>query len=137
MLDLTTLDTSTAAEAGAIMTVQHPVTGAVLTQDDGSAMTITFAGEDSERYRSATRAATNRRLKAQQSGRQMQLSAEELENDALERIVACTIGWNGIGVSGEALPFSPDNARALFKKLAWLREQAEAFIGDRSRFLKA
>jgi hypothetical protein len=137
MLDLTTLDTATAADAGSIMEVLHPTTGAVLTHEGGKAVTITLAGQDSARYQGAARASRNRRLKAQQSGRRVQISAEEMENDGIETIVSCTLGWDGIGVDGAPLPFSPDNARMLYKRLPWLLEQADAFISDRANFLKA
>jgi len=133
-LDLTLLDI---VPEGSKMELTHPVTGAVLTQTDGRAVSITLAGEDSEGYRHARRAATNRRLKSQQSGRRLQVSAEELENDALEMLVGCTVAWDGISLGDQAdLPFSSDNARVIYKRLPWLREQAEAFIGDRANFMK-
>lgn len=137
MLDLTSLDTAHGAEAGAVMEVLHPTTGAVLTQEDGKPISLTLAGRDSDRYQRAARATRNKRLKAQQSGRTAQISAEEMENDSIETIVSCTIGWEGICVDGATLPFSPDNARLLYKRLPWLLEQADAFIVDRANFLKA
>ena len=137
MLDLTTLDTSSASEAGTIMEVLHPTTGAMLTHDSGKAVTITLAGQDSARYQSAVRASRNRRLKAQQSGRRVQISAEEMENDGVETIVSCTLGWDGIGDDGVLLLYSLDNDRMLYKHLPWLLEQADAFISDRANFLKA
>jgi len=137
-LDLSTLDISSASESGAVMQVTHPVSGAVLTFGDGKPVSLTLAGADSERFRRAQRAATNRKLRANQAGRRVQLSAEELENDALEMIVAATIGWQGISIGADGdLPFTIDNARAIYKKLPWLREQADAFISDRANFLKA
>lgn len=136
-LDLSALDTTASSEKGAVLELLHPTSGAVLTQSDGSKVTITLAGEDSERYRRATRASIDRRLKAQQSGRRLQLYAEEMENDAIERLVAVTISWSGIGMGEGDLPFSADAARALYRKLPWVREQAEAFVLDRANFLKA
>lgn len=135
-LDLTQLDTVSAADDGAVMEVLHPVSGAVLTQADGNPVTIVLAGEDSELFRRADRAARNRRLKSQQAGRRVQISAEELENDSLELLVACTIKWQGIGLGDQSdLPFSAGNARMLYKRLPWLKEQAVGFIGDRANFL--
>jgi hypothetical protein len=137
MLDLTTLDTSATSEAGVVMEVRHPTTDAVLKQPNGQPVTVTLAGEDSERYRRAWRESTDRKLKMQQRGRQVSISAESVEADAVEILVACTIGWSGIGMDGAPLEFSPDNARKIYARLRWLREQADSFISDRANFLRA
>lgn len=136
-MDLSTLDTSATAEAGAKMEVQHPTTGAVLTSTDGSAVTITLAGQDSELFRKADRKISNRRLNTTAAGQRIKLNAEGIDNDSLERLVACTISWSGVGFGGSDKECAPDNAREVYKKLPWLREQAETFISDRANFLKA
>ena len=135
-MDLSTLDTSATAEAGAAMEVVHPTTGAALLQDDGAPITVTLAGEDSDRYRKAERRASNRRLATAASGRRVRATAEALESDRLDLLVACTIDWDGIGFDGGEKACTPDNVRAAYQKLPWLREQAEAFIMDRANFLK-
>jgi hypothetical protein len=134
--DLSTLDTAPAAEAGAKMTVLHPATGAPLKTDAGADLYLMLAGEDSERCRSARRAISDKRLKAQASGLRVQITRDELEADDLDVLVACTMGWGGLALDGADLPFNAENARALYKRLPWLREQANAFITDRSAFLK-
>ena len=55
----------------------------------------------------------------------------------IELLVACTLNWAGIRAKGQPLPFSVDNARVIYAKLPWLREQVKAFIEDRANFLKA
>jgi hypothetical protein len=136
--NLSSLDTSIAAESGAVMTVVNPVSGAVLVAEDKKPVTITLAGEDSERFKRADRANRNRRLARQQGARGGKISAEEMEADNLELLVAVTIDWSGLAIDGnEELSFSADNARVLYTKLPWLREQAQAFVLDRSNFLKA
>lgn len=136
-MDLSTLDTTTAAEAGATMDVVHPATGAPLTQQDGSTVTLTLAGQDSERFRKADRKISNKRLATSASGQRVKLTAEGIDADSLERLVACTIAWNGIGWGGADKECTPENAREAYKRLPWLREQADTFIGDRANFLKA
>ncbi|MFO1126374.1 MAG: hypothetical protein U1E25_14595 [Methylocystis sp.] len=136
MFDLASLDTTPAAEAGAEMKVLHPTSGAVLSQEDGQPIVITLVGEDSERFRRASRASLDRRLKRQSAGVSAPPSAEELENNAIETLVACTIGWSGIALDGKTLDCTPENARMIYKRLRWLREQVDAFINDRANFLK-
>jgi hypothetical protein len=135
-MDLSTLETTSVAEQGAAMEVQHPVTGAVLTDTSGAALTITLAGQDSERFRKAERRITNKRLASQAAGRRIALTSEGLETDAIERLVACTITWSGITLDGEAKDCTPENAREAYKRLPWLREQVERFVEDRANFLK-
>lgn len=136
-MDLSTLDTTAVSDAGAEMEVQHPVTGAVLTDEAGNAVRVHLAGQDSDRYRKADRRITNKRLATQASGRRVQLTSESLEADQLERLVACTISWSGVGLGDQpSLPCTPETARQVYKALPWLREQAELFTSDRANFLK-
>ncbi|MBP2495382.1 hypothetical protein ABID82_002285 [Methylobacterium sp. PvP062] len=135
-MDLSTLETTTVAEQGAKMEVQHPVSGAVLTDTSGAALTITLAGQDSERFRKADRAITNKRLATQASGRRVALTSEGLEADSIARLVACTISWSGIEFGGSPKECTPDNVREAYKRLPWLREQVERFVEDRANFLR-
>lgn len=136
MFDVSDFDTVSASEKGAVMVVRHPADGVPLTDASGAEVTLVLAGQDSERCRSARRAAANRRLKDQVAGLRSQVTREEIENDNLEVLVACTLGWSGMVEAGVALTFSADNARKVYKRLPWLAEQAEAFIQDRAVFLK-
>ncbi len=136
-MDLSTLDTTAVSEIGAKMEVQHPGTGAVVMQEDNKPVTITLAGQDSDLYRKADRRITDKRLKNSAGARRTVLTSEGIEADNLERLVACTIAWDGLTFEGSTPDCTPENARALYKKLFWLREQAEAFIAERANFLKA
>lgn len=136
-MDLSKLDTTAAAETGAKLEVAHPATGARLLQDDNTPVTVTLAGQDSDRFKKADRKISNRRLATSASGQRLKLTAEGIDSDSLERLVACTISWSGIGWGGGEKECTPENAREAYTKLPWLREQAEAFIGDRANFLKA
>jgi len=146
MLDLTQLDTSKTAETGVAVALRHPVTHVPL------GVRIQVAGVDSDTYRSHIRRQQNRRMEqAKRSRGQISISAEELENDALDLLVACTKGWESdIEEHGEKktvsaipcgeqglLPCTPENVRKVYANpgFAWLREQVDAEIGDRSNFL--
>ncbi len=128
--DLSTLTPN--ADQGAVMTVLNPITMQPLRDDAGDDVTITLAGEDSEVYRSAQRAATNKRLAMRGKGK---ITAEELEAEALELLARCTLQWSGIVWEGKALECNAKHARMLYQALPWLREQVDAFIADRSHFL--
>lgn len=134
--NLSSLDTASVAERGAVMTVLHPTTGVALAQSDGSPVTLILSGEDSERFRRADRANRNKRLARQQQGRQIRVSTEELDAESLGLLVAVTLGWSGVALDGDTdLVFSAENATKLYTSFPWLREQANAFVVDRANFL--
>jgi hypothetical protein len=130
-MDLATLDAST---EGAIMTVRHPATDEVLLDDKGNPITITLVGIDHPTYRKAQRQALDRRLA---KGNRSKLTAAGIEEDSIDVAVRCTTAWSGITVDGKALPCSAENARTVYKRLPWLFEQVDKFVGDRANFLKA
>lgn len=137
-MDLNSLNTKVAAEEGAKLSLVHPATGEVLTDEKtGKALTITLAGVDSDRYREADRRITDKRLATTQAGRKVSLTHKSLESDQLERLVAATISWDGVGLGAETLECTPDNVRKIYKELLWIREQVEAFVNDRANFLRA
>jgi hypothetical protein len=132
-LDLSQFDTAKAAEQGADLQLRHPTTDAPLPD-----AFISLVGADSDKFQAQRRKQTNRRLEnaARRSG-VVKLSDEEVQHDQIELLVAATIGWRGLELDGEKLAFSADNARMLYTRLPWVREQVDQFIGDRANFLKA
>lgn len=135
---LAELSTKTTAEQGAEITICHPKTNLPLD------ITITVCGSDSETFRKISRKQLNRRLEQSNKarGRQVQMTAEELEAEALDVLVACTKSWaTGSRPEielepGEWLPCTPENVRKVYEELPWLREQIDQAIGDRSNFLR-
>lgn len=132
--DLSKLSSAESAEQGAVMEVRHPETGEPLMAEDGSPVTITLAGEDSSAYRRALHASQNRRF---QRGNLAKIKAEELHNDNLEILAACTLAWSNLAYAGEELPCTKHNALRLYRDegFRWLVEQVDAFVKDRSHFL--
>ena len=61
--------------------------------------------------------------------------AEELETDLL---VAATIGWSGLVLHGEPLPFSKEAALKLYTdpRRRWLRQQVKDALDDRENFTR-
>jgi hypothetical protein len=130
-MDLSALDTSLANE-GVDLHLTHPVTGEPLLDTDGKPVTIRLLGMDSSRYRRHNRALLNRRLENPAK----KPTADQIDEDNLAMFVALTVGWSGIGLDGVDLEFSEANAQKVYTRLPWVREQADAFIGDRKNFLR-
>src|SRR4051812_8873798 len=90
-----------AAKDNARMVVVHPGTGQPLQDDDGKQATLILRSQDSEAYRSIAKSISNRRLNKQLGNlTKMKFNAEELERDALEVLVAATVGWENISFKG-------------------------------------
>lgn len=119
---------------GAVLEVLHPTTGLPLVMDGETPVTITLVGKDSEQFRAAVRERTNKNLKAMEKASP---TAEMVEQANIDLLAACTLGWSGIQVKDQPWPFTPDNARYLYTRLVWLRDQVDGFIADRANFLKA
>ena len=133
-MDLTELDTSSAADEGVEMAVRHPVTNAPLMMADGETpITIRVAGMDSKIFRKAQRANQDRRMKG---ARYRAPTADELDAEATELVAKCTLSWRGVMIDGAELQCSFANAKQLYTRLPWLREQVDLFMGDRANFLQ-
>lgn len=135
-MDLSKIDLASAAEQGATMQLKHPVNGQLLFDGEGDhkkAITITLAGRDSERFQRAYRSIQNRRLGRRNKEKQ---TVEQFENETIELLARATLGWQHITLEGAPLEFSEQNARRLYERLPWVREQIDEFIEDRQNFFK-
>lgn len=133
-MDLSQLVIDSATDEGAKCEIFHPVTE----QSFDPPIYITVAGIDSETYQKAQRDVANKRLKkAAGRGRiRLTTTAEEIEADQVELLARCTLGWENIDWEGKPYQCTLENARRLYLKAPWLREQVDLFIGDRANFLK-
>lgn len=135
---LAELSTTKTAEQGVPVEIVHPKTNLPL------GITIVVCGTDSETYKKIQRKQLNRRMErtARSRNRHLQMTAEELEAEALDLLVACTRFWKQGDRSeiefapGEWLPCTPENVRKVYEELPWLKEQIDQEIGDRSNFLQ-
>ena len=128
-MDLSTLEP---IKDAATYRVRHPVTNELLEEKEGP-VTIDLLSADSDAFRTRQFAALNKRLR---SGKKPKLSAEDIDDEAIDLIAACITGWRNIELDGEAFPYSPDNAKALLRRLPWLREQLDEAIADRANFIR-
>ena len=125
-MELTQFDVVSPANEGVWMNLEHPVTGEPLE------VKIKLAGVDSDYYKKELRRQQNKRFK--KGFRKM--NAEELESETIGLLVACTLDWEGVELEGQALECNPENARKIYKRFPWIKEQVDNFINDRANFLK-
>ena len=151
MAKIGTLRLKQQAEAGATMVVRDPFGERdedgelpALLAADGTPATLTLLGADSDtakRLDYQRQAAAQTRVVATMFGAKKKsatVTAEDIADQAafdLEKLVTLTVGWHGFeDEEGVAIPFSADAVRDLYAQNAFIREQAMAFVGDRSRF---
>lgn len=120
-------------EASAEIEVKNPVTG------EGVGAFVTLAGPEHP-DRKALEFARQRKVRAAvtRTGKFEAPEPEDYELELTDKLVACTLGWKGIGEDNVETPFTKAAAQALFSdpKTVWLRDQLLAALGDRDRFIK-
>lgn len=137
-MDLSNLDTVAASGKGAVMEVRHPVTKAILLttptppKDKGDPVTLTIIGFDATEFRDHERALINKRLNG---GKSRQTDAEAIQDEAITVLAMCVKAWSGIEVDGKQLDCTPANVKMVLNRFPWLKEQVDAFVGDRANFL--
>jgi hypothetical protein len=127
IFDIATLDLASTAEAGAPLEIRHPVNHDLL------GISIQLQGMDSPTYRAIVRNQIDKQI----NDGKAELSAKELEERLVERLVSVTLNWTNILYQGEAMDCNPQNVRKLYSEQNWIREQVARFVEDRSHFLPA
>ena len=116
--------------------VKHPVNGEPLTNKDGSNMVIVLHAPHSKVYKEAIYEQTNKRIKAAQSTSNMDLTAQDLEEAALELLSKATKSWN-ITYDGKQPNLTVAKAKAIYEELFWLKPQLEGAINNAEVFTTA
>jgi hypothetical protein len=132
-MDLSNFSSTYRPEEGSELHLRDPA-GSPLSNDDGTPMSLTLLGSDSDVAVKARNASTNRVLKQRGRG---QITAESAQADATALLAACTTGWN-ITLGGQKPEFSREAVARLYAdpKFAFIREQADEFIAERANFMK-
>ena len=112
------------------MPVRHPASGDVLRMEDGREQYIDLAGMDSPQFRKVMADYQDRIIRKRKPG-----GAKESEQNAIDTVTACTMGWLLEGDAGDELPFSEQAARALYTEHRWLRTQCDEWMGERANYL--
>ena len=133
-MDLSNLDTAALANEGAVLELRGPDGNPIL-QDDGSPVTITLLGEDSDVVTRHNNAITNQYLRAGLGG--PPITAEASKDNEVSKFAKATVAWSGVVLDGEALICNEANAKLIYRRFGFIRDQVRAFMGDRARFLKA
>lgn len=131
-MDLSQLDTSKLSDKGVPMHVED-YSGA----DTG--VIIYLAGIDSEQSITATKQFYNDQNKRIGRNGKLNLpSYDEEERRKVDYLVNMTVGWENFEWQGEPVEFTRENAEWLYtyRGLRGVREQVDAFIGDRENFTK-
>lgn len=133
-IDLSSIDTVKGSNEGFDVQIYHPGTN----EDLG--ITIHVLGKDSDEFIKVSRAQSKKRLaKMTKSGfrNTSPVPVEEVEQDGIALLAACTKSWVGVIVEGKAVECSVENAKMIYERFPWIREQVDTAIGDRANFIKA
>lgn len=98
---------------------------------------ITLAGPSHPETLKAGRAALDKQLKKGE-GLLRGMTASSLERDMANALAARTLGWSGLAMAGDEVPFSREQAVQIYldEDLQWIRKQVEAALKDTSRFFE-
>lgn len=137
--DLDAIDTKTLADEGVDMVVMKYGSDEPLLARNKQPVTLTLLGPDSDVYREQTRVQVKKRIARSANVKSVnEVDLVEAENDALELMVACTVGWKNLfDTDGKPVEFNKDAVRLLYTAYPVIREQVDTFIVDRARFIKA
>ena len=114
----------------------HPNTGAALKNDDKTPMTITVYASHSKEHKAVLHEQTNKRLKAMQSGKKQDFTAQDIEEATLTLLSKVTADWN-ITYGGEKPKLSVAKARDIYEEVFWIKDQIEGALADSLDFTKA
>jgi hypothetical protein len=98
---------------------------------------VTVLSRDSDTYKELQRAQQNARFKS--FGRRTtssSLTAEELEEENIQILIACTKAWRNMILHGQELECNPANVRKVYETVNAIREQVDDAIHDRGNFKK-
>ena len=126
-LDLSSLDLVAKSDAGFRLELVHPAS------QDALGVFVTVAGTDSKRYADLQREVADKRLNKRGPKRNDFAFYEE---EARRVVAGCVMGWDGVVVDGEELPYTEANALALLERFPWIREQVQTAMGDRGNYLQ-
>ena len=125
MTDLSVFEESqNLAEQGQWMEVETP-------SGEGTDIHLKLAGADSSYHQKQVQNQQRKMLKKKKFNK----TPEEIENDNIELLTACTLDWQNVLYKEETLECTKQNVRWLYKTFPSIREQVDEFIGDRSNFL--
>ena len=118
------------------VTLVHPNTGVTLKNDDKTDMTITVYASHSKEHKSVLHEQTNKRLKAMQSGKKQEFTAQDIEEATLTLLSKITESWN-LTYGGEKPKLTVAKAKEIYDEVFWIKDQIEGALADSLDFTKA
>ena len=116
--------------------LKHPNTLDPLLNDDGSEMTVTLHAAHSKEYKKIVHEQQDRRIKMMQKKAKTQISAQDIERDAVDLLAKVTADWD-ITYGGEKPKLTVTKAKEVFTEVFWIREQIEEAFSDSMDFTTA
>jgi hypothetical protein len=95
---------------------------------------VRLAGPDSSTYREAEKRALRlqaARLRSEGTDTMVAMSDDE----RVELLASCVLGWRGLTENDQELPFSPENARRVLTSYPVIRRQIDGFVSNAANFL--
>jgi len=115
--------------------LRHPKTGEILTNDDGSEMSITLHAPHTKAYRAAGFNKAQSYVKANKvkDGQVLDLSYEEMEDANIDLYASVTVSWD-ITYEGEKPKFTKKKAKEVYDKIFWIKGQIEEALSNEVAF---
>lgn len=131
MLDLNQFDTTTRANEGVDCALRDLRTG------KPTEAVITLRGLDSEAFRDIKTERARETARRMEAGLSPELTPDEKDALTADTLSKLTVGWRGLALAGKELEFSQSEAFKLYLRYPAIREQVNAFAGDRANFALA
>ncbi len=131
-IDLAEIDTIKKSNSGFDVRVYHPGTNEDLD------IVITVLGKDSDEFQKVSRAHSKKRMAKLSKGgfrSNASIPLEEIEQDGIALLAACTKAWTGIIIDGKTIDCNLENAQMVYERFPWIREQVDSAVGDRANFI--
>lgn len=109
--------------------IVHPVTGQSL------GMKIQVLSIDCDEYRKEAMRLQNENIRYYRKNRG-KTTAERIAQEALDLLVAVTVGWQGLLENGQPVPFTKENCQRIYTDYPFIKEQVDEFVGDRRNFIR-
>jgi hypothetical protein len=103
-------------------------------------LTFSMAGPEHPKRKQLEMARARKiRRQVQKTGKVELGDPEDDEQDQIETLVVCTLGWTGLTDKGVPIPYSASAAQTLFAtdRLGWLRTQLLSALAERERFISS
>ena len=117
----------------AVIALKHPISGAA------TDMTVIIAGPEHPSRKRLVQARQRRMRRELEKSGQIKLNdPTEDDQDELELLIACTLGWSNLRTRDGVIEFTPANVAALYADPTkrWVRSQVRAKMDEVELFIR-